>query len=108
MKALAIAFTMVALAVAPAMWAQKAPAPQAEKAPAAKTAAADQTLTGCLSSQQNNFSLKTSSGTVQLQGDGLQAHVGHEIRVTGTQSTVAGKSVMKVTDIEMVANTCKS
>lgn len=106
MKALTIAITMIALAIAPAMWAQKGAAP--EGAAQAQAKGAEQTLTGCLASEQGSFSLKTSSGTFQLEGNGLQAHVGHTIRVSGTQSTVAGKSVFRVTDIEMVSSSCQS
>jgi len=106
MKALTIVLTMVALAVAPAMWAQKAETPQA--AAQAQAKGAEQSLTGCLASQDQTFTLKTSSGTVQLEGAGLQSHVGHTIKVSGTQATVAGKSVFKVTNIEMVSATCQS
>lgn len=105
MKALTIAITMIALAIAPAMWAQKADAPQGAQAQAK---GAEQSLTGCLASQEGTFTLKTSSGTVQLEGNGLQAHVGHTIRVSGTQSTVAGKSVFKVTNVETVSSSCQS
>ena len=106
MKALTIVITMVALAMAPAMWAQEADAPQ--DAAQAQAKGAEQNLTGCLASEEGTFTLETSSGTVQLEGDGLQSHVGHTIRVSGTQATVAGKSVFKVTNIEMVSSSCQS
>ena len=106
MKALTIVITMIALAMAPAMWAQEAEAPQS--AAQAQAQAAELTLTGCLAGQDATFTLTTSSGAVQVEGDGLQAHVGHTIRVSGTQATVAGKSVFKVTDIEMVSSSCQS
>jgi hypothetical protein len=105
MKALAIAMTTIALAVAPAMFAQQ---PDAPKAGAPAQAQAEQSLTGCLAGAENSFTLKTSSGEVQLQGNGLAAHVGKTIRVTGTQSTVAGKSTFKVTDVEVVSPRCQA
>ncbi len=106
MKALTIAITMIALAIAPAMWAQRAAAP--EGAAQAQAQGSEQTLTGCLANEQGMFTLRTSSGAFQLEGNGLQAHVGHTIRVTGNQTTVAGKSVFRVTDIEMVSSSCQS
>lgn len=106
MKALAIALTAMALAAAPAMFAQKAA--DAPKAQSPAQAQAEQSLTGCLAGAENSFTLKTSSGEVQLQGDGLAAHVGKTIRVTGTQSTAAGKSSFKVTDVEVVSPRCQS
>ena len=106
MKALTTILAMLALSVAPAMWAQQADAPQADRP--AQAQAAEQTLTGCLSSQDNTFTLKTSTGDVQIEGSGLQSHVGHTIRVTGTRATTAGKATFKVTKVEMVSSTCQS
>lgn len=105
-KTLTIGITTVALAIAPAMWAQQAETP--EGAAQAQAQGAEQSLTGCLAGEQGTFTLKTSSGTVQLEGNGLQGHVGHTIRVSGTQSTVAGKSVFQVTDVEMVSSSCQT
>ena len=106
MKALATTVTMIALAVAPAMWAQQPDSPQA-KAPAAH-AQAEESLTGCLASEESAFTLRTSSGMVQLEGDDLEAHVGKTIRVTGTQATAADKSVFKVSEVEVVSPSCQS
>jgi hypothetical protein len=103
MKALTIALMSIALAAAPATWAQNADTPQA-----AAPAQAEQSLTGCLDGRDNAFTLKTSTGTVALQGDGLDQHVGKTIRVTGAQSTAAGKPVFKVTDIEVVSPRCQA
>ena len=115
MKALTIAMTMIALAVAPATWAQadrpQADRPQADSPRAgAPTQAkeAEQSLTGCLEGNESAFTLKTSSGAVQLEGSGLQAHVGKSIRVTGTKSMAAGKSTFKVADVEVVSPRCQS
>lgn len=106
MKALTIALTMIALAAAPAMWAQNADSSQA--AAPAQAQGAEQSLTGCLDSQENSFTLKTSSGIVQLEGDGLESHVGKTIRVTGIRSTSAGKAVFKVTDVEVLSPRCQA
>jgi hypothetical protein len=103
MKSLTIALTMIALAIAPAMWAQKADSP-----PAQAQVQAEQSLTGCLAREENTFTLKTSSGTVQLEGNGLESHIGKTIQVTGTQSTAAGKSVFKVTDVAVVSPRCQA
>ena len=106
MKALAIAVTMTALAVAPTMWAQQPDAPQA-KAPTEQVQA-QENLTGCLAREESSFTLRTSSGLVQLEGDDLQAHVGKTIRVTGNQATEAGKAVFKVSEVEVVSPSCQS
>jgi hypothetical protein len=104
MKALTIALTMIALAIAPAMWVQKADTPQAP----AQAQAGEQSLTGCLAGEERAFTLKTSSGVVQLEGDGLESHVGKTIRVTGTRSAAAGKSIFKVTNVEVVSPNCQA
>lgn len=106
MKALAIAVAMTAMAVAPSMWAQQPDSPQA-KAPA-EQAQAENSLTGCLAGEESSFMLRTSTGMIQLEGDGLQAHVGKTIRVTGTESTAAGKSVFQVKNVEVVSPSCQS
>lgn len=106
MKALTIILTAVALSVAPALWAQQADSPKA--AAPAQVQGAEQTLTGCLASQEKTFTLKTSSGDVEIEGAGLASHVGHTIRVTGTRATAAGKATFKVTNVEMVSANCQS
>jgi hypothetical protein len=106
MKALTIAVAMTALAVAPGMWAQQPDSPQA-KAPAEQVQA-QENLTGCLASEESTFTLRTSSGMVRLEGVGLEGHVGKTIRVTGNQATAAGKTVFKVSEVEVVSPSCES
>lgn len=108
MKALKIAVTMTALAIAPAMWAQQPEPPQA-KAPAVEVESpAQENLTGCLANDENAFTLRTSSGMVQLTGDDLEGHVGKTIRVTGSRASAAGKPVFEVTEVEVVSPNCQS
>lgn len=106
MKALTIALMMIALAVTPATWAQKADSPQA--AAPAQAQGSEQSLTGCLTNEGKTFTLTTSSGMILLEGDGLESHVGQTIRVTGIRSTAAGKSVFKVADVEVVSPRCQA
>jgi len=53
------------------------------------------TVQGCLSSSNGNYSLRDKNGnTYQLTGDSakLSEHVGHEISVTGTESSASAAS----------------
>jgi hypothetical protein len=106
MKTLAIVVAALTLAGAPAVWAQNADNPKAvTPAPAQGT---EQTLTGCLASHEGTFILRTSSGEVELRGEGLIAHVGKTIRVTGTRSSEPGNKEFAVSAIAVVAPQCQA
>jgi hypothetical protein len=56
---------------------------------------AGQSIEGCLSGSAGNFTLTDQSGkTYQLAGDTskLSDHVGHEVRITGSEGSGAGES----------------
>jgi uncharacterized protein DUF5818 len=85
----------------------------------------ESTIQGCLSGSAGGYMLADQSGnTYRLAGDTskLSAHVGHEVRVTGTESSAASsgsqagtrtgattaeaKAQFNVTKVEHVASTC--
>jgi hypothetical protein len=87
----------------------------------------ESTIQGCLSGSAGSYMLADKSGkTYRLEGDPskLSAHVGHEVRVTGTESTAASsgsqagtttgattaeaKTQFNVTKVEHVASTCST
>lgn len=59
------------------------------------TNSGSETITGCLSGSSGNYTLTDKSGTAyQLTGDtnGMNDHVGHTIKVTGTKSSASPSS----------------
>jgi hypothetical protein len=61
----------------------------------ANSSANESTIQGCLSNSAGSFTLTDKAGkTYWLEGDTakLSDHVGHEVRVTGTESTAASGS----------------
>jgi hypothetical protein len=82
------------------------------------------TVEGCLQSSNGTYTLTDKSGTTyQLQGDSskLSAHVGHEVKITGTTSgssatsssmgTQAGgtqQSTLTVESMKHVSKTCQA
>ena len=83
-------------------------------------------MEGCLSGSSGNYTLTDKNGTTyQLTGDTakLSAHVGHEVKVTGTEgagsSSASGaaagtagaagaQQTLQVTSVKHVSKTCKS
>jgi Protein of unknown function (DUF5818) len=79
------------------------------------------TVTGCLSQANGQYMLTTKKGnTYQLNGDSseLANHVGHEIKVTGTESSAgasgtangatANGPTIDVTSMKHISKTCKT
>jgi len=79
------------------------------------------TVEGCLSSTGGQYTLTDQQGkTFQLSGDTskLAEHVGHEVKITGTESsgsasstaTGAGETgmMLEVSSIKHVSKTCKN
>lgn len=82
------------------------------------------TIQGCLSSSGGNYALTDKNGTVyQLSGDTakLGDHVGHEVKVTGTENAASANTdngvgqtdsstqqTIQVTSFKHVAKTCQN
>ena len=107
MKTLAMVTMAVALALTPATWAQKSDTPPKTAVPS-QAAGTEKTLTGCLARQESTFLLRTSSGEFELQGEGLDAHVGKTIRVSGTSSSDPGDKTFKVSEVTVVSPQCQA
>ncbi len=91
-----------------------------------KSAGGHTTVEGCLSSSGGNYMLTDQNGTMyQLTGDSakLSEHVGHEIKVSGTESTAgnsagsartatgasgSAEQTIQVTSVKHISKTCKS
>jgi len=74
-------------------------------------------LKGCLQSQGGQYMLETKNGkTVPLSGEGLSAHVGHEVAVHGmwgsgsmsgsSSSGMGNDKTFNVTSIDHISDTC--
>jgi hypothetical protein len=74
-------------------------------------------LKGCVQSQGGQYVLETKNGkTVNLAGQDVSAHVGHEVSVKGTwengmsatssSSTGSSGKTFNVTEVKMVSDTC--
>lgn len=88
----------------------------------AQTGNEQKTVTGCLSQANGQYMLTTHKGmTYQLAGDSseLANHVGHEIKVTGTESgagasanasgqTSANGPTLEVSSMKHISKTCKT
>jgi hypothetical protein len=79
------------------------------------------TVIGCLSEANGKYELTTKSGTMyDLMGDSstLANHVGHEIKVTGTESAATGTAAsdqtgeaqhsIEVSSMKHISKTCKN
>jgi len=80
------------------------------------------TVQGCLSGSNGNYMLTDKNGaTYQLTGDTakLSAHVGHEVRITGTAGSSAATGAMgaqgsnasqtlSVTSMKHISKTCQN
>ncbi len=102
-----------------ALWMQAQNAAQTPSTASGLTA-----LTGCLSYTNGHYRLTEDNGTahqLQSQANKLTKHVGHEVTITGKPairsvdtsfqgqgSTVKQEPVFKVSDVQHVADTCKS
>jgi Protein of unknown function (DUF5818) len=88
----------------------------------AQTGNAQKTVTGCLSQANGQYMLTTNKGmTYQLAGDSseLANHVGHEIKVTGTESGAGASAnaggqmsangpTLEVSSMKHISKTCKN
>jgi hypothetical protein len=73
-------------------------------------------LKGCVQSQGGQYVLETKKGKmVNLSGQDVSAHVGHEVQVKGTWASgsmsqsstgTAGEKTLNVTDVKMISDTC--
>jgi hypothetical protein len=97
---------------------------QSGSSQAGNAAAGETTVQGCLQSSNGTYTLTDKSGTTyQLQGDTskLSAHVGHEVRITGTttaggatsssmgsQAGGAQQPTLTVASMKHVSKTCQS
>jgi hypothetical protein len=89
---------------------------------AGQASGTQKTVTGCLSQANGQYTLTSSKGmTYQLTGDSsvLANHVGHEIKVTGTESgagasanasgqTSANGPTIEVSSVKHISKTCKN
>lgn len=79
------------------------------------------TVTGCLSESSGKYMLTERNGkSYELMGDSskLAEHVGHEIRVTGTEAAASGAASstmgqsespsLEVSSVHHISKTCKS
>lgn len=78
------------------------------------------TVTGCLSESNGKYMLTERNGkSFELTGDSskLAEHVGHEIKVTGTESAASGTAsstmgnespTLEVSSVHHISKTCKS
>ncbi len=127
MRKITLFFSVLLLSAAWAI-AQDASTPSASASAAsgqaAQSAAGQMMVEGCLGGSDGNYTLSDSNGTVyQLTGDTakLSAHVGHEVKVTGTSdSGTAGASAgaasgsgaasghsIQVTSVKHISKSCK-
>jgi hypothetical protein len=86
------------------------------------TSGGDTTVQGCLSGSNGNYMLTDKNGTTyQLTGDTakLSAHIGHEVRITGTagSSTATGamgghgsnaSQTLSVSSMKHISKTCQN
>lgn len=85
--------------------------PQTGTSQSGTTAAQQTTVKGCLQGSNGNYTLMADKGTTyQLQGDTskLSAHVGHEIRVTGTTTSASSSPTSTQTSGTQQTLTVKS
>lgn len=86
---------------------------------ATSASSASQTIEGCLSGSEGKYTLTDMHGkTYELTGDTskLAEHVGHEIKVTGTESAGSGTPSstgepamsLEVSSFKHVSKTCKN
>ncbi len=91
-----------------------------------QTGSSQKTVTGCLSQSNGQYMLTSHKGmTYQLAGDSseLSNHVGHEVKITGTESgagasansggngmgqTSANGPTLQVASMKHISKTCKS
>jgi hypothetical protein len=86
------------------------------------TSGGDTTVQGCLSGSNGNYMLTDKNGTTyQLTGDTakLSAHIGHEVRITGTTGASASSGAMgtqgsnasqtlSVSSMKHISKTCQN
>lgn len=91
------------------------------------SAGGETTVEGCLSGSSGSYTLTDKNGTAyQLTGDTakLSAHVGHEVKITGTKSSASaasgasgasssaagstGSQALEVSSVKHVSKTCQS
>ncbi len=88
---------------------------------AGQSTGAQKTVTGCLSQANGKYMLTDNKGmSYELTGDSdrLADHVGHEIKVTGTESTASGTAsgdmgqnaspTLEVASFKHISKTCKT
>ena len=110
MKALAITVAMAAMSAAPVLWGQQPDAPQAKEPAVEVQSPALEDLTGCLAIEENSYTLRTTTGVIQLEGDAveLEGQAGKTVRVTGSYGTADGKAAFEITELEVVSPKCES
>ena len=67
-----------------------------------------ETLAGCLAEVESGFVLQTADGDVALEGEGLDAHVGHTVKVTGEWEESDGERYFAVSEMEHVSASCEA
>lgn len=86
------------------------------------TSGGETTVQGCLSGSNGNYMLTDKNGTTyQLTGDTakLSAHIGHEVKITGTTGSSAASGAMgtqgsnasqtlSVSSMKHISKTCQS
>ena len=84
---------------------------------AQKPEKSEKKLKGCVQSEGGQYLLQTKKGNINLTGQDVSAHVGHEVAVKGMWESGAGSSsaassgtsgkTFNVASVDMVSDTCK-
>ena len=101
-------------------WAAAQNSPATSPSGSASASSGSQTVEGCLNGSDGKYTLTDKQGqTYDLTGDTskLAEHVGHEVKITGTQSAAnaapssAGSQpsmTLEVSSVKHISKTCKS
>src|SRR5215470_5398420 len=84
---------------------------------AQKPEKSEKKLKGCVQSEGGQYVLQTKKGNINLTGQDVSAHVGHEVAVKGMWESGAGSNsaassgssgkTFNVASVDMVSDTCK-
>jgi Protein of unknown function (DUF5818) len=96
------------LTLGPGLYGQDDQSKKDTKQQQADRPSGEETVTGCLTKQQDSFMIATPTGE-QLSVTGspdLSKHAGHTVKLTGSKSDEGGKKTLTVNKIEHVSASC--
>jgi hypothetical protein len=98
-------------------WAAAQNSPSTSPKSSASAGSGAQSVEGCLSGSDGKYMLTDKQGqTYDLTGDTskLAEHVGHEVKITGTQGSATGAAssqggmTLEVSSVKHISKTCKN